>query len=88
MLEVVWVSFWLVYTMAIQNLGKSDYQTNAVMNADFLNRTGQQTCQTTIAGINGHLNLFVNSNNCNFTLIKQCYAGGVFYVMAAQCQSY
>ena len=27
-------------------------------------------------------------NNCNFTLIKQRYAGGVFCVMAAQCPSY
>ena len=27
---------------------------------------------------NEHLNPFVNSKNCNFTLIKQCYAGGVF----------
>ena len=27
----------------------------------------------------------VSSNNCNFTLIKQRYAGGVFCVMAAQC---
>ena len=33
---------------------------------------------TTFAGINGHLNPFENSNNCNFTLIKRCYAGGVF----------
>ena len=28
----------------------------------------------------------MNFNNCNFTLIKQCYAGGVFCVMAAQCR--
>ena len=49
----------------------------------------------TFAGINGHLNLFVNPNNCNFTLIKPfsvqwiklCYAGGALWVMAAHSRS-
>ena len=40
----------------------------------------------TFAGINGHLNLFVNSYNCNFTLIKQRYAGGIFCIMAGQAR--
>ena len=53
-------------------------QTNAATKPDFHNQFGLQTCYTTFAEINGHLNPFVNSNNCNFTLIKQCYAGGVF----------
>ena len=68
--------------------GQVRLPTNAAMNADFLNHIGQQTWKTTFAGINEHLNLFVNSNYCNFTLIKQCYVGGVFCVMAAQCPSY
>ena len=58
--------------------GQVRLPTNTATNADFLNYIGQQTCYNTFAGINRHLNLFVNSNNCNFTLIKQCYAGGVF----------
>ena len=49
--------------MAIQNLGKSD---NAATYADFLNYIGQQTRKNTFAWIIGHLNPFVNSNNCNF----------------------
>ena len=68
--------------------GQVRLPTNAATNADFLNHIGQQTCYTTFARINGHLNLFVNSNNCNFTFIRQCYAGGVFCVMAVQCPSY
>ena len=55
--------------------GQVRLPTNAAM---FLNYIGQQTCQDTFAQINGHLNPFVNSNNCNFALIKHCYAGGVF----------
>ena len=30
----------------------------------------------------------MNSNNCHLTLIKQCYAGGVIAVMAAQRPTY
>ena len=58
--------------------GQVRLPTNAATNADFLHYIGQQTCKNTYAQINGHLDPFVNSNNCNFTLIKQRYAGGVF----------
>ena len=58
--------------------GQVRLPSNAAMNADFLNYIGLQICFNTIAQINGHLNPFVHSNNCNFTFIKQCYAGGVF----------
>ena len=50
-----------------QKFGQVRLPTNAARNADFLNYIGQQTCKNTFAGIIGHLNLFVNSNNCNFT---------------------
>ena len=43
-------------------------KTNAATSADFLNYVGQQTKKNTFTGIIGHLNPFVNANNCNFTL--------------------
>ena len=61
-----------------QNLGKSDYQLMQPRTLTILKLHWTASMLNTFAQINGHLNPFVNSNYCNFTLMKQCYASGVF----------
>ena len=71
---------WLYYSHP--QFGKVRLPTKAAKNTDFLNYIGQQTCENTFAWINGLLNPFVSSNNCNFTFKitdKKRYARGLFY---------